>query len=240
MTDADDIDMLAAEYVLGTLDARERAAAEASLAADPDFARTVGAWTARLGPLQSLSRPLAPPPGLWPKIMARLGDVSGHQPGSGARSNVIALRRSRNVWRAAALTSGAAAAALAGLVVTGGLTPPQPSTFVAVLQKDAASPAFLLTVDTRTRSLTVRPVSAPAQPEKSYELWLVHDSLKAPKSLGLLSETAPLVHASLGDYSEAVVEKATYAVSLEPRGGSPTGAPTGPVVFAGKLIEATP
>ncbi len=240
MTDANDIDMLAAEYVLGTLDAPERTAAEARIAADPALARAVDAWAVRLGPLLSLARPIAPAPELKAKIMARIAGGSSAQSGSIDGSNVIALRRSRNVWRGAALAFGAAAAALSGLVFTGGLTPPQPSTFVAVLQKDAASPAFLLTVDTRTRSLTVRPVSAPAQPDKSYELWLVHDSLKAPKSLGLLSDTAPLVHASLGSYPEAVVEKATYAVSLEPRGGSPTGAPTGPVVFAGKLIEATP
>jgi anti-sigma-K factor RskA len=36
-----------------------------------------------------------------------------------------------------------------------------------------------------------------------------------------------------------VIKDATFAVSLEPEGGSPTGAPTGPVVFAGKLIATT-
>ena len=30
----------------------------------------------------------------------------------------------------------------------------------------------------------------------------------------------------------------TLAVSLEPEGGSPTGAPTGPVLFKGKLAPA--
>lgn len=240
MTDPDDMDMLAAEYVLGTLDATDRAAADARIAADPAFARAVDGWAHRLGPLHALTRPLAPPPHLRERILAQLGDRQDAQQGSAAGSNVVALQRSRNGWRAAALTLGAAAAALSGILVTGGLTPPQPATYVAVLQKDAASPAFLLTVDTRSRSLTVRPVSAPAQREKSYELWLVHDSLTAPKSLGVLPDTAPLVHASLGGYPEAVVENATYAVSLEPRGGSPTGLPTGPVVFSGKLIEATP
>jgi len=48
------------------------------------------------------------------------------------------------------------------------------------------------------------------------------------------------VHASLEPYGAGVVRNATYAVSLEPAGGSPTGLPTGPVVYAGKLIEATP
>ncbi len=44
----------------------------------------------------------------------------------------------------------------------------------------------------------------------------------------------------LSDYDADLVNKATYAVSLEPEGGSPSGAPTGPVVYTGKLIETVP
>ena len=44
---------------------------------------------------------------------------------------------------------------------------------------------------------------------------------------------------SLAAYKPDVIKDATFAVSLEPEGGSPTGAPTGPVVFAGKLIPTT-
>jgi anti-sigma-K factor RskA len=86
-----------------------------------------------------------------------------------------------------------------------------------VLQKDAQSPAFLVSVDLETRVLTIRAVAAEPQRGKSYELWLVHDELKSPQ----------------------MIEQATLAVSLEPEGGSPTGAPTGPVLWAGKLIQAT-
>ena len=47
------------------------------------------------------------------------------------------------------------------------------------------------------------------------------------------------MHPTLAAYSPQMIEQATLAVSLEPEGGSPTGAPTGPVLFAGKLIQAT-
>jgi len=33
---------------------------------------------------------------------------------------------------------------------------------------------------------------------------------------------------------------ASYAVSLEPSGGSPSGVPTGPVLFTGKIVESVP
>ena len=56
--------------------------------------------------------------------------------------------------------------------------PPAPAAqFVAVLQQNAAAPAFILTVDTATKNFTVRKVSAAPEPGKSYELWLVSDKL---------------------------------------------------------------
>ena len=116
---------------------------------------------------------------------------------------------------------------------------PPSQNLVAVLQKDAASPAFLVSVDVDNRLMTVRPVAATREPGKSFELWLVHDSLGAPKSLGLIDESGPMEKPTLASYKADVIEQATFAVSLEPEGGSTTGAPTGPVVFAGKLIPTS-
>jgi anti-sigma-K factor RskA len=70
-------------------------------------------------------------------------------------------------------------------------------------------------------------------------LWLVQDSLGAPKSLGVIDDPHAMVRPTLAGYNPEVIKSATFAVSLEPEGGSPTGAPTGPVVFAGKLIPTT-
>jgi anti-sigma-K factor RskA len=118
---------------------------------------------------------------------------------------------------------------------------PKPKTqnLVAILQKDAASPAFLVTVNVDDRTMTVRPVAAHHEAGKSYELWIVQDSLGTPKSLGVIDEPHAMTRPTLAAYKRDVIESATFAVSLEPEGGSPTGAPTGPVVFAGKLIAQT-
>lgn len=116
---------------------------------------------------------------------------------------------------------------------------PTPARFVAVLQRDASAPAFLLTVDVDKRTLTVRRVANAPESGKSYELWLVSNKFPGPRSLGLVGG-AEFSKPTLASYDPATISDATYAVSLEPAGGSTTGAPTGPVLFTGKLVEAVP
>lgn len=116
----------------------------------------------------------------------------------------------------------------------------QPAQFVAVLQKGADSPAFILTVDTATKNFVVRKVGAQVEPGTSYELWLVSDKLNAPRSLGVIGDHDFTSRQVLASYDEDTINRATYAVTMEPEGGSPTGQATGPIVFTGKLIEAVP
>ena len=112
--------------------------------------------------------------------------------------------------------------------------------FVALLQKNGEAPAFILTIDAASKSFTVRRVGAEPAQGKSYELWLVSDKLQAPRSLGVIGSGDFTTRPALSSYDTDTVNSATYAVSLEPEGGSPTGAVTGPIVFSGKLIETVP
>lgn len=115
-----------------------------------------------------------------------------------------------------------------------------PAQFVAVLQQNAAAPAFILTVDTATKNFTVRKVGAAAEPGKSYELWLVSDKLPRPRSLGVIGGSDFTIRPALSAYDTDTINKATYAVTIEPEGGSPSGVPTGAIVYTGKLIESVP
>jgi anti-sigma-K factor RskA len=117
---------------------------------------------------------------------------------------------------------------------------PTPAQYVAVLQKDGSSPAFILSVDPVSKNFTVRKVGAAGEPGKSYELWLVSDRLQRPRSLGVIGARDFTSRPALASYDSDTVNRATYAVSVEPEGGSPSGAPTGAIVFTGKLIEAVP
>jgi anti-sigma-K factor RskA len=178
-------------------------------------------------------------------------------------SNVIRLSAQARRWRNVATAMTALAAALVAMLAVqvyrpemlpGALrprprtqlvevkTPPPPpaAQYVAVLQKDGSAPAFILTVDLATKNFTVRRVGASPEPGKSYELWLVSDRLQRPRSLGVIGSNDFTIRQALASYDTDTVNRATYAVTSEPEGGSPTGLPTGPIVFTGKLIETVP
>ena len=179
-------------------------------------------------------------------------------------SNVVRLSAQAKRWRNVATFTTAIAAALVAMIAVQAYRPellpdglrPKPrvqvvevktpsvpaasAQYVALLQKDSGSPAFILTVDGATRNFTVRRVGATPEPGKSYELWLVSDKLQRPRSLGVIGGNDFTIRPVLSAYDPDTVNKATYAVTLEPEGGSPTGVATGPIVFTGKLIEAVP
>jgi len=218
---------LAAEYALGTLDAAERAEAAARRLREPELDAAISAWEARLAPLLEAAPERAPPAGLFARIEARLD-------GAGV---VVELRARLRRWRATAAGAGALAAALAAALaffVVARPTPPHQ--FVAILQKSPDAPAFAMTVDIDKLQFSVRPVAAQAPPGKSYELWIIGPK-QAPKSLGVI-DAATGERDLAGD--KAIVRDAMYAVTVEPKGGSPTGKPSSAPVFFGKLVAVGP
>jgi len=235
MTLSPDDDFAAAEYALGTLEAGAPAALVARRLREPDLDAAIRAWEARLSPLAEATPPLAPPTDFLPAIEARIHAVA---PASDA---VATLRRRLTRWRAAAIGATGIAAALAiGIVGREATRPAAPGEFVAVLQKSPDSPAFVATVNLARGELTVRPVAARPQAGKSYELWIIDPKLGAPRSLGVLDASAVTRNPRLSGYDRSVVEDATYAVTIEPEGGSPDGKPSGPPVFVGKLVPVEP
>lgn len=117
---------------------------------------------------------------------------------------------------------------------------PQPAQYVAVLQQTSGAPAFILTVDAATKTFTVRRVGAAPVQGKSYELWLVSDKLPRPRSLGVIGASDFTIRPSLASYDSDMINRATYVVTLEPEGGSPSGIATGSIVYAGTLVESVP
>ncbi len=69
---------------------------------------------------------------------------------------------------------------------------------------------------------------------------MVSDQLENPKSLGTMAEGEMHVMPMEDGPDTDMFMDATFAVSLEPEGGSPTGAPTGPMLYQAKLFKATP
>ncbi|UPK25841.1 anti-sigma factor [Bradyrhizobium sp. 195] len=112
--------------------------------------------------------------------------------------------------------------------------------YVALLQGQGGGPAFILTIDGATRNFTVRKVGATPEPGKSFELWLISDKLPRPRSLGVINAGDFTARPLLASYDAEVVNGATYAITVEQAGGSPSGQPTSSPVFSGKLIETVP
>jgi anti-sigma-K factor RskA len=206
--------------------------------------------------------PQAPPP-IAPAPEANDNVVAASLPPAAEGSNVIQLNSRIRRWRNVASFASAIAAALLVMVGLQVYQPdalpdsirPKPRTqlvevktpaaaaaaqYVALLQSGAGAPAFILTVDAATRNFTVRKVGAQPEAGKSYELWIVSDKLQRPRSLGVIGSSDFTARPVLSGYDAEIVNQATYAVSIEPEGGSKTGAPTGPVVFSGQLIETVP
>jgi anti-sigma-K factor RskA len=225
----EELDGLAAEYVLGALGVEERRAAEARLAADPAFRAAVAEWERRLQPLADAVPPVVPPARVRDRVIATLGD--GAVSPSVGRGNVVALHRSVRRWRVATVAAGLAAAVLAGVVIFDRTQPAPQTEFVAVLTAEGANPAFVATVDVAKGTMSLRQVAGTSAPAgRSYELWaIVPDT--PPRSLGLV-EQASLSRA----LTETPSKDLTFAITLEQSGGSPTGAPQGPVVFKGSLV----
>ena len=145
-------------------------------------------------------------------------------------ARIVALEQLRRRWRLAFSVATAAAAVLAIVVAAGEFRPPPQTEFVAVLTAGGEQPAFVATVDTAAGTMSIRRVGAAPPPDKSYELWSIAPG-GAPESLGVVEEASlsrPLGVAPAGDV--------TLAITLEPKGGSPTGAPTSAPVFSGALV----
>lgn len=234
MADDQDLIGLAGEYALGTLDAGERLEAHNLMQRDPAFAASVRTWEGRLAAFSAGVKTLRPPNHVRGAVLRRIAGESRR------REDVVGLRRQMKLWRGTAVTTGVLAsglaAALAAFLIIEPTTPPSQGRYVAVLQTEGPGPAFVATIDVGAGTVSVRRVAAEPQPGKSYELWAVGGGRDKPRSLGLIDAGARIDAARLGQADSAALAATVFAVSLEPQGGSPTGQPTGPVLFKGKLV----
>lgn len=234
-------DSMAAEYALGLLTGDELRAAVDRVASEPAFAAEVARWRGRLAPLHSETEAVTPPAGLWDGIEHAIWG------GDAANDNAPELRRRIMIWKS---TAGAMTAIAVSLALVLAFEPRsrfapvehhQPlaasSPMVAMLG-DQGSMKVVASWDPTERQLVLAiPGDMSTDPQHSHELWVIPTGGK-PKSLGTMPSSKQM-HMRLADALATLLQQgATIAISVEPRGGSPTGSPTGPVVAAGALTRA--
>jgi anti-sigma-K factor RskA len=228
------VEALASQYVAGTLRGAARRRFESLLPAHPALRQAVREWQARLMPLTGVLPPEAPPPAVWKGIEARLWPA----PRVGVAGTPSAPWWQRlGAWRS--LAGFASVAALAFALLLANPRPDDPPV-VVVLQPLGSDPAAAGTVvasfSADGQSLTAKPLTKVSiQNDRVLELWWAPEK-GAPTSLGLIRPdgTTVLSRGRLpGGLKKSGIDH--MAVSVEPPGGSPTGQPTGPVIFYGKL-----
>jgi anti-sigma-K factor RskA len=221
-------DALAGEYVLGTLEAGAAREVERALASDAELREAVAGWEARLAPLTALAPEEAPPPDLWERIEAALPPAAGAAP-----SRRGSERRRFDPWRWLALGSSAAAAGLAALLL---FRPAPEAPLMTVLLTNRDQPAWLVEAEPGGALRLAAVNRQPVPPDRAMQLWALPQGATAPTSLGLIAPEA-------GQYSVSTTAirpspGMLIEITLEPPGGSPTGRPTGPILFIGRLSAA--
>ena len=235
---------LAAEYVAGLMRGPARRRFEALLPAHANLRAAVRAWQDRLMPLTAPIAPLQPSPAVWRRIEQRIASGPSAMAASTAAESPAVWRRLA-FWRGFAGVASMAAVALAvALAVPGPAQPP----LIVVLSAATPPPAgaggtavapatFVASVSPDGRAMVTRPITnVRLEPNHALELWALPkprsgQESQGPRSLGLVKPDGATVvqRGRVRDDVDAL------ALSLEPSGGSPTGKPTGPVLYVGKL-----
>jgi anti-sigma-K factor RskA len=233
-------DKLAAEYVLGTLHGLARARFRRLLRYDPDLRRTVAGWEERLLPLALGIPELSPSPEVWKSIESRIAGVKTRPvpDTAGPRADV---RGRLALWRGLAAFASAAALVLAFLLAQAPTPPAGPMMTVVMTDKEA-NPRITVSWPApgtaSKRRLTIRVIGhAEMAPETAWELWCLPAGGKPPISMGLITTHADQTLTFPKDKWPELDQAAGMAMSVEPKGGSPTGLPTGPVLYSGARVE---
>lgn len=229
---------LAAEYVLGTLHGAARLRFERLLTRNDGLRRKVAAWEARLSPWTASVKPVPVPAHVWKDIQRRLG-LDKSAPATASQPS--------GLWRWWALGSTALAAVFALVLVLRPGVPVTPSVVsppaagiwrdLAVLSTDKAEAVWIVRARNDGATLEFSGLSDVAVPSgRDFELWAI-PAKGAPLSLGVMhARNGRSMEVALStEVKSRLAQGVALAISLEPTGGSPTGAPTGPVLYSGKL-----
>ena len=229
-------DALAAGYVLGTLRGAARRRFEALLPSHPALRAAVDAWQDRLMPLTAAIDPVPPPARVWEGVSARIDGTDRLATAGSAGIEARGAWNRLSFWRGLTAFAGVAAIGLAVLLASPRPVPPPivvvlAATPAATGVPAAAAPSIVASISGDGSTLVTRPtVAVAAGADRSLELWAVPKTGPA-RSLGVL----PGGSGTVALRGQVLADVDTLAVSLEPPGGSPTGSPTGPIVYAGKF-----
>jgi anti-sigma-K factor RskA len=226
-----DLIATAGEYVAGLMSPQELEAFERRIATDAEARRAVADWREKLLALDETVAPVAPSESLWPRIEAAVGKAL---PAAADRQGWL-----QRIWadvsalRLATLAGAAAAVLMAVVLVTGLFGTAQQPVVVAVLNAPNTSEAGAIVeayADGRIRVVPLRAIPVPEG--RTLQVWTLWDRQVGPRSVGLMPVARQIDYRTSGMPRPA--DQQLYEITLEPAGGSPTGRPTGPILYVGR------
>jgi len=222
---------LAAEYVLGTLKGAARQRFERELLSGPALKAEVEVWQARLVPLTDAVEPATPPRRVWQAIEARIQ----------GRARPSGLWHSLAFWRGMSALCVSAMLALVIVLTQGPANLLEKKERMVVVMSDSrAQPMMTVTwpMHGDDGKLRIRVIGHQEMaPDTAWELWMLPDPKGKPRSLGLIT-THETQEVSLPPGLMPAVNAAWgMAMSVEPKGGSPTGVPSGEVLYSGQCTK---
>ncbi|TDR87242.1 anti-sigma factor [Enterovirga rhinocerotis] len=230
----DESDLDAGLYVFGLLDEVDTARAAEREVHDPAFAAAVAHWRERMAELDATAEPVPADDALWQRIEDAIAAPAAAQAAdrrsvlrAGKSGWLAGFWQSLPVWRTA--TFAAASAALAIGLVT---ATRQPSPImVAVLLTDTHRAAAVVDIfaDGRARLLPLESIAVPD--DRSLQVWTLWDRAHGPVSLGIL-DRARQIRLPVENLPRTIPNQ-LFEITLEPKAGSPTGRPTGPILMKG-------
>jgi anti-sigma-K factor RskA len=219
------LDRVAGDYVLGTLRGAPRRRFERLCATSTAASEAMHRWEDDFSELSRTLTPVEPSASVWLQISRRLSIASG-----------VTSRGPRR-WRRWSLAAAASLIAI-GLVVALLMQARHPPLqTIAVLGRDAAQPLWRIERTQELTALTIEVVgSVHAAKDSAFELWALPRG-GSPVSLGILPVSGTTQRMLTAAQRAALLAADKIAVSVEPSGGSPTGSPTGPIIFVAPVPE---
>jgi anti-sigma-K factor RskA len=241
LADAELQSRLAAEYVLGTLKgaARRRFAEYLRDPARHDLRASVAAWEAQMTPLAEAVTQIDPPARVWQRIEARIRNESLGRAGDlstkGLKTPAPAgLFSSLAFWRGLGVGASSFAAVLLATVLSGDVFAPKEAMLTAVLEDQGV--ARMIVEQPKRDMLMVKMVKPwMAASENSLQLWVLPRDGQ-PRSIGIVNQDGS-TKLSMEALDALLADGAAFALSKEPRGGSPTGLPTGKILCKGVIAK---
>ena len=232
-----DVQILAGEYVLGTLSAHDRLAVQQRLEHDAALRRAVDGWEARLVSLTELVEPQTPSAGLWTRIEHSLADLTTPaRRGTPQRSRGTAhWWDSLTLWRGLAGLGLMASLILGSFVVLQPMRPAATSYLVVLVAPQDKAPGWVVQASD-TREIQLIPLSETQVPDdKALQFWTKADDWQGPVSLGLVKPGEVLKVAL--DKLPPLQPNQLFELTLEKSSGSPINKPTGPIQFIGRAVK---